>query len=112
MIHNLEHFIQLSRGKKYKITAKQLLRRSIHKTLSCTTAKQAKYRKMAQTEPGEEPHFFCSELIASAYKAMGLLNSNIPSYEYWPGDFAAGKNLSIKGGNLSEELQILFDTNL
>lgn len=28
--------------------------------------------------------FFCSELVASAYKAVNLLPDNIPAYKYWP----------------------------
>lgn len=32
--------------------------------------------------------FFCSELIAAAYKKLGLLPKDRPACKYWPGNFS------------------------
>lgn len=34
--------------------------------------------------PSDKPGYFCSELVASTYKAIGLLPENISSSSYWP----------------------------
>jgi len=39
---------------------------------------------------------FCSELIAAAYKRMGLLDNSIPSNNYLPVDFALPNNPKVK----------------
>lgn len=38
--------------------------------------------------------FFCSELVAKAYKTCDLLTDNKPSSSYWPITFS--KNLKLK----------------
>jgi len=54
--------------------------------------------------------FFCSELVASAYKCLGLLPKQIASSHYWPGSFSAENNLTLlDGARLSDELLIDFD---
>lgn len=52
---------------------------------------------------------FCSELVAEAYQAMGLLPQDIPSNEYTPADFSkeAKKELPLlQGASLSDEIAI------
>jgi hypothetical protein len=39
---------------------------------------------------------FCSELMAAAYKRMGLLDNSIPSNNYLPADFALPNNPKVK----------------
>lgn len=80
LLQRLEVFIQEVRGKKYKITASKLLRRAGNK------------------RPGSEEGFFCSELVASAYKHVGLLPPQTPASNYLPGDFAREKRLDLLGG--------------
>ena len=46
--------------------------------------------------------FFCSELIACQLKRLGLLDPNIPSTQYWPGQFSTE--------NPSQSIQLLNDT--
>lgn len=87
----LEAFIDSTRGKKYKISPKKLL------------------KKTEDREPGHEDHFFCSELIASAYKALGVLSPEIPSSKYWPGDFEGTHDLGLIQAELSEEIMIDFE---
>ena len=33
--------------------------------------------------------FFCSELVATAYKRLGLLEKEKAASQYWPGEFSA-----------------------
>lgn len=91
MLIKLEEFVKKVDGKKFKISPIKLLQRS------------------SLEVPGEESSFFCSELVASAYKAMGLLSAEIPASSYWPGDFSSDKNLNLVGAKLSREILIDFD---
>lgn len=70
-------------------------------------------RKKCTTDFGEtvdeKRNFFCSELVASAYKLMGLLPRKVSSTQYWPGSFAARRGLRLQGGAmLGEETLIDF----
>jgi len=50
---------------------------------------------------------FCSELVAEAYQALGLLSEAVPSNEYTPADFSQKKMTHLKNGfELSEEIII------
>ncbi len=42
--------------------------------------------------------FFCSELVAAAYKSMGLLPSDICCAQYWPGSFSTDQALNLLHG--------------
>jgi len=50
--------------------------------------------------------FFCSELVAAAYKEMGLLRPDIPSSHYPPGDFAEDKITLLQGASFGEAEEI------
>lgn len=64
--------LQIVIGKKYKVTPSKLLnRKSVIKTIS--------------NEAFNDKTFFCSELVASAYKCLDLLPKDIASSQYWPG---------------------------
>lgn len=66
-LHRLDQFVSKSSGKPYGITpVLQRRRASDHKT------------------------FFCSQLIASAYKAVGLLDISVSSSRILPAHFGAG----------------------
>ena len=41
-------------------------------------------------EHGDKKNFFCSELVACCWKAMGVLQHRKNSTYYWPADFAPG----------------------
>jgi len=57
--------------------------------------------------------FFCSELVASIYKVMGVLPKNICSAQYWPGSFSCESNIDlINNCSLSEEYYISFDPDI
>ena len=88
-ISKFEDFIDKVQGKNYRLTPNKILRRSKNVT------------------PGEEKSYFCSELIASAYKALGILPQDVPSCHYFPGKFAS-ESLPLINCALGEELLIDF----
>lgn len=60
-------------------------------------------------EPGSEEHFFCSELVASAYKSIGVLPNDIPACNYWPSHFGDNHDLRLVNAELGPELLIDFN---
>jgi len=95
MMEKLEKYVKGVIGKKYKISATKLFRK--------------KSRMDVETQLTDEKGFFCSELVASAYKALGFLPSNISSGQYWPGAFSTEKTLTLtEGAYLGDEMLIDF----
>ncbi|OMJ90100.1 hypothetical protein SteCoe_7587 [Stentor coeruleus] len=91
-LKGLEEFIYSVEGKKYKITARTLM------------------SSRKDEDPKKKKGFFCSELVAMAYKMMYILPDNPPASKYWPGDFADSKNLKlINGACLQPGMLIDFD---
>lgn len=72
MIDNLEKFVKSAVGKPYSLSITKLFR-----------------KKSFIDGPESEPDrtYFCSELIAAAYKRAELLSPIIASSTYWPGIF-------------------------
>lgn len=70
----MEKFVKIVIGKKYKVSAKKLLKRK-------SIAKNEEVEK----ENYQNKTFFCSELVASAYKILSLLPKEIAAAQYWPG---------------------------
>ena len=58
-----------------------------------------------------EKTFFCSELVASCHKVLGVLPKDVPSSKFWPSTFTKptayiNDKLVIKGGDsYYEDLQ-------
>lgn len=51
--------------------------------------------------------YFCSEIVASSYKILGVLPRHIRSAQYWPGTFSAEESLKLeKGAKFGDELLI------
>ena len=90
MIRKLEKFVKNVDGKKFGIGP-------------------GKFIRSVSVEPGQENNFFCSELVASAYKAMGIFPSNLKSSSLWPADFLIDEKLPIENGRLGQEMLIDFD---
>lgn len=62
-----------------------------------------------------EDSYFCSELVAGAYQAMGLLSRDLPAADFWPRSFESAKPAVkrrplelIAGAKLGEEQLIDF----
>ena len=64
--------------------------------------------------------YFCSELVAAAYQAMGLLSRELPPADYWPRSFEMPrashgnrKRLEmVHGARLGEEQLIDFSLSI
>jgi len=70
--------------------------------------------KVFTSRPSLSPHdpkrtYFCSELIAKAYKEAGLLRASVPTASYYPSYFQNKKGLKLlKGFELSPDICIDF----
>ena len=91
MIKSLENFVKKVNGKKFGLGPKKFI------------------GKGTEIEPGTEGNFFCSELVASAYKAMGIFPSTLKSSSIWPADFSNDKKLPLINSTLGQELLVDFD---
>jgi hypothetical protein len=72
------------------------------------------FTKLSVTDSTEnlkaDKSFFCSELVASCFKCMGLLPMKIASAQYWPGTFASkGKLELLDNAELLDEQLIDFE---
>lgn len=66
---------------------------------------------MTEQEDFSNRTFFCSELVAAAYKRLGLLPKNVSSTQYWPGSFSYEHEMTLEGGaTLGQEYLIDFST--
>eukprot|EP00828_Plagiopyla_frontata_P043350 TRINITY_DN6731_c0_g1_i1.p1 TRINITY_DN6731_c0_g1~~TRINITY_DN6731_c0_g1_i1.p1 ORF type:complete len:268 (-),score=39.93 TRINITY_DN6731_c0_g1_i1:177-980(-) len=99
MIAAVEKFLKNVLHNNYSISLKKLMQ------------KQSVIQQQdQQAQKDKTREFFCSELVASAYKRAGLLPQDKSAMQYWPGDFAQ-KNSSfpLLNGVLSEEFLLYFD---
>ena len=91
----LEDFAQKVRGKKYKMNLTKMWRQ--------------KSNRDASENIKDTKSYFCSELIASAYKRIGLLPSDISATQYWPGTFSIASDIEYeKEATLGDEYLIDF----
>ena len=80
----LEKFIKKVVGKKYKLNPLKMIQ---------------KYSNLDSViNISEGKSYFCSELIGSILKSLGLLPENISSAQYWPGSFSAETKMILKNG--------------
>mmetsp|Transcript_3432 Transcript_3432/g.5321 ORF Transcript_3432/g.5321 Transcript_3432/m.5321 type:complete len:496 (-) Transcript_3432:211-1698(-) len=92
-LEQLEEFVKMVIGRKYNLWKPTSL-----------------YRRKS-TLPAHNPDraFFCSELVAAAYKQASLLPSHSASCTYFPGSFAESANMMLLGGaSLGPEERIIF----
>lgn len=87
LIDSLEIFLEEAIGNKYGITPNKLMKRGTVK------AKNGKFIDENRT-------FFCSELVAKAYKILGIIEDDSKSCSsYFPSSFSTEKNdLKFIGG--------------
>lgn len=91
LINKLYDFIEKAKGMDYKLSAGKLMRKRQDKNLS------------------DKKGFFCSELIATAYKECDLISKDKPSSKYWPGDFDDKKLQILPPASMDAGLLIDFD---
>lgn len=90
ILNDLQKFIENTKGKKFGFNARKVVMRNFKKA-------------------GQEEDFFCSELIASAYKAIGLLPEDCDSSKIWPVNFEKDDGVSLIGAKFGPLLEIDFD---
>ena len=61
-----------------------------------------------ENEEEDLSSLFCSELVAAAYKHMGVLNTTKPSSEFTPDDFTSARDseLVLNFGRLEPEVHV------
>jgi len=100
----MEKFIKTTVGNNYNISLTNILFRK-------KTIKKSGAGASSQSDL-EDREFFCSELIAKAFKEVGLLTTDQGSYKFMPSDFSkeGGDKLKLTSDAcLGEELMIVFD---
>jgi len=91
-LKEMRKFCRGVEGKKYSLTAGKLMRRN--STLRFDDEKRT---------------YFCSELVAKAFKTVLLLRADCPSTEYYPGSFGQSERLPLLNGyRLGDETLIKF----
>jgi hypothetical protein len=93
-MQRLEDFIKTVIGMKYKLNPTKIFRK--------------KYENDCDNIKGDKS-YFCSELVASAYKCLGILPKDISASQYWPGTFAGKGGLKLmEEAYLEDELLLEF----
>jgi len=94
-IEQLEDFAQKVRGKKYKMNPVKIWRKNSNRD--------------AAEDIKETKSYFWSELVASAFKRIGLLPPELSATQYWPNNFSVNSSLDLqKDAYLGDEYLIDF----
>ena len=70
--------------------------------------KQYSLKLFSLAKEQQEKTFFCSQLVAACYMALGVMDANRKSHEFWPGDFSQENKLNLKDCVLGDECLINF----
>ena len=102
MVNNLEKFLSEAVGLKYGIGGNKLLKK--------------KTEKVENTENeliNEDRTFFCSELVAKAFKLLGVMeNDETSCAQFYPHHFSSRGDSFLKlcpGTKIEAEMQIIVD---
>lgn len=87
---SFDRFVTETQGKKFGFSARKVISKN-------------------KKKPGQEDDYFCSELIAAAYKSVGLLPNECDPSKVWPGDFGKDFGLKLTQGRLGPLVEIDFD---
>ncbi|OMJ75275.1 hypothetical protein SteCoe_25634 [Stentor coeruleus] len=90
LLNDLQKFVNSTSGKSFGFSAKKIITR-------------------VNKKAGQEQDFFCSELVASAYKAIGLLPADFKTTGVFPMHFEKDDGLPLRNATLGPLLQIDFD---
>lgn len=90
LLMDLEKFINNTKGKSFGFSAKKVLGRSSKKA-------------------GSEDNFFCSELVAAAYKAIGIVRNDVDTSGIWPMHFEKEQGLGLVNASFGPMMLIDFE---
>ena len=82
-----------------KIT--EFVKANLHKKFGLSLPKLLKFKSMESHD--EKKSYFCSELVGTLYKFLGLLDPEKSATQYWPKDFSDKGNLNMRNGALDAE---------
>ncbi|CAD8075791.1 unnamed protein product [Paramecium primaurelia] len=92
-LQKMEQFTRDNIGKAYSLTVKKLIT-----------------DKSVMIASSEKNTYFCSQLIAQAYKKTGILQTELSATQFWPGSFSNEKqDLILTNAKLSDEYLIGFN---
>jgi hypothetical protein len=118
MIDKLEIFLKEAVGRQYGIAPSKLFKRKSIKMSNCDIASND-YPQEEEVKASferlfveEDRTFFCSELIAKAFKVLGIIEDDDKACsQFFPGSFSS-KSSSLKFANgmyLEPELNIVVE---
>lgn len=85
--------------------------KNLNKKFDLNVDKLFKYTSKIHKSEEEEKQrtYFCSELVAAAYKKLGLLEQEKATTQYWPVTFSDARELQLLKGELEHERIIVFE---
>eukprot|EP00388_Colpodella_angusta_P009356 GDKJ01024953.1.p1 GENE.GDKJ01024953.1~~GDKJ01024953.1.p1 ORF type:complete len:438 (+),score=104.42 GDKJ01024953.1:27-1340(+) len=105
-LKKLQLFAKSVLGKPYSISPSRMLQNAEdNNVIVAPETSDGKKRDVIVT--GES--YFCSELVADAWKCLGILPPNTNSAQYLPSHFASKKKIELCNGSIENELLIDFE---
>ena len=103
----------VERDEQFLATLEGFVANNLYKKFGIGIGKLMKFTsKLGPQKEETERTFFCSELVAKAYKELGLLEPAKSATQYWPGCFSRKGGLVLLRGDLGPETVICFDRHL
>jgi hypothetical protein len=87
-MQKLEEFIRNVIGLKYRLSAAKIFKKTC---------------EVDEDTFNGDKSYFCSELVASAYRCLGLLPKDVPASQYWPGNFSNKGGLKLQNNAWLED---------
>jgi hypothetical protein len=98
--------VNINDNDRHKLNQLRLSMRGLPFEKSILQLLRSLFRYHFYTQQEDLSSIFCSELIAEAYKAMGMLPQDIASNNYTPMDFSQRTGMQLTRGYLGEEVKI------
>ncbi len=92
-LQSLEKFLKAVKGKQYSLKLGKFVKRNDLNDFDENIK--------------EDKTFFCSELVASIYKNLGLLPRERAASNYWPVDFSQKSKLKLLDGAYLEQEKLI-----
>lgn len=74
----------------------EFVKANLHKKFSLSLPKLLKFKSNVYHD--EKKDYFCSELVGTLYKFLGLLDPDVSATQYWPKHFSDKGDLNMKNG--------------
>ena len=91
-MNKLETFIRNVIGMRYKLNTSKIFK---------------KIDEHDYMNKNKDQSYFCSELVACAYKCLEILPKEISASQYWPGSFSNKGGLNLLNRALLEDEQVI-----